>query len=145
MSEKVPQTLANHGRIDPMFHYVLIPALLLCFGFAIWFTIRRASPTHIWLDVFSFIVLLLALHCRRYATKVQDRVIRLEERLRLAALLPAALQARTLELSEGQLIALRFASDEELSELTDRTLREGLQAKAIKQSIRSWRPDYWRV
>jgi hypothetical protein len=145
MSEKHPQTLANHGRIDPVFHYLILPLLVLCFAFSIYFAVNLANAFHLWLAVLSLAVLLLAVRLRMYAIKVQDRIIRLEERVRLAALLQEPLRARIPELTERQLVALRFASDEEIPSLTEKTLQENLQAKAIKQAIRTWRPDYWRV
>ncbi len=82
---------------------------------------------------------------RTYPLKVQDRVIRLEERLRLATVLPDGLRQRVPELSESQLIGLRFAPDDELPALVQRALNEKLPAKEIKTSIRNWRPDYWRL
>jgi hypothetical protein len=82
---------------------------------------------------------------RLYATKLQDRIIRMEERQRLYALLPETLRARIGELSEAQLVGLRFASDAELPGLVEETLAKKLSRAQIKKSIKVWRPDYFRV
>jgi len=82
---------------------------------------------------------------RLYALKVQDRVIRLEQRLRLAIVLAEPLRSRIPELTEAQLIALRFASDAEVPKLAERALTEKLSQTDIKKAIQTWRPDYWRV
>jgi Family of unknown function (DUF6526) len=145
MSERRQQTLANHAKIDPWFHYFLLPVLLICFIASIVFLFHGVNALHIWLAVFSLAALLLCFRIRIYSLKVQDRVIRLEERLRLYALLPESLKAKIPELSERQLIALRFAADQELPSLVEKTLREDLDPRAIKKAINNWRPDYWRV
>jgi len=145
MSEKRPQTLANHVKMDPLFHYFLIPVLLICFIASIVFLVRGVNALHVWLVVFSLAALLLCVQGRGYSLKVQDRVIRLEEQLRLSALLPEPLKAKIPQLSEPQLIALRFAADQEIPSLVEKILRENLDPKAIKKAINNWRPDYWRV
>jgi Family of unknown function (DUF6526) len=145
MSEKSPQTFTNHGRIDPLFHYFVTPVLLICFIWSIVFLFHGVTALHIWLVVFSLTALLLCFKTRSYALKVQDRVIRLEERLRLYALLADSQRARIHELTEQQLIAIRFAADDEIPSLVEKILRENLDGKAIKKAINQWRPDHWRV
>jgi hypothetical protein len=143
-----PQNYKNHARLDPLYHFVLGPILLLNLGFSIYVTIHfwpEHRHLHPWWIVMSFALLILATKTRTYALKVQDRVIRLEERLRLAAILPPTDHALISKLTPAQLVALRFASDEELAALTHRTLAEGLEPKAIKQSIAHWRADTFRV
>ena len=152
MAEKKPQTLANHVRFDPPFHFYLLPI----FGLALILTLVHffAHITHgnIFDHIHAFLLILLAvafvllvLKMRLYSLRVQDRVIRLEERLRLTQLLPEPLRSRIPELTEDQLIALRFASDAEVPKLVERTLKENLSRSDIKKAIQTWRPDYWRV
>jgi hypothetical protein len=90
-------------------------------------------------------LMLAALRLRAYATKLQDRIIRVEERIRLAALVPENLRPRISELTEGQLIALRFASDAEASALVQRALNDRMSKDDIKKAIVNWRPDDFRV
>jgi Family of unknown function (DUF6526) len=152
MAEKKPQTLANHTRYDPPFHFFLIPFFgLVLLGALIHFFAHILEGD--FRDHFhAFVIILLAvalvllvLKTRLYSLKVQDRVIRLEERLRLSQVLSEPLRSRIPELTEEQLIALRFASDAELPALAEKTLNEKLSGKDIKKLIKTWRPDYWRV
>jgi Family of unknown function (DUF6526) len=145
MAERRPQTLKNHVRRDPVFHFFLLPLSALMFVAAVWHAIRHPEFVPIWLAVASFLLMGAIFLIRVYSLKVQNRVIRLEERLRLVALLPESQRARIGDLTEGQLIALRFASDAELSALVNRALAERLTPADIKKSIRSWRADYFRV
>ena len=152
MAETKPQTYSNHTRFDPPFHFYLIPIFGLGLIFALIHFFAHLGESDLREHIHAFLLILLAvafviltLKTRLYALKVQDRVIRLEERLRLMQLLPEPLRARIPELTEGQLIGLRFASDAELPKLVERTLNEKLSRKEIKKSIQNWRPDYWRV
>jgi hypothetical protein len=143
-----PQNLKNHPRYYPPFHFFILPMLLLNFIFSIYATIHH-WPEHrilfLWWIVMSFVLIVMAGVAWDGALKVQDRVIRGEERLRLYALLPAEDRAHINELTVKQLIALRFASDDELPALAHKTLTQNLEPKAIKESIVNWRGDYHRV
>ena len=112
---------------------------------AIWYLIQNPSFYSAWLVVVAAAAVVLVLKVRTYALKAQDRVIRLEERLRLASLLPQSLCSRIGELSESQLIALRFACDAELPGLVEKILSGKLAGADIKKGIVTWRPDYWRI
>ena len=145
MAEKVPQSFSNHTRFDPPFHFFVLPAFAITVIIAIVHLVRHPGLHSAWLVVFAVAATLAVLKARQYALKVQDRVIRLEERLRLAILLDKPLRARMGELSESQLVGLRFASDAELPALAARALSEKLSRAEIKKAVSQWRPDYWRV
>jgi hypothetical protein len=145
MIEKDLQTFANHARFDPLFHVIVIPVFFLTAIAATVHFIWRPSWHSASFFVISVAAAIAVLKIRLYALKVQDRVIRLEERLRLATLLPEPLRPRIPELTEDQLIALRFASDAEVPKLADRALSEKLSRADIKKAIQVWRPDYFRV
>jgi hypothetical protein len=152
MAEKKPQTLANHARLDPPFHFFVLPVFVLGLVLTLihFFAHLRESDFHENFHAFLLILLALALltltfKTRLYSLKVQDRVIRLEERLRLMQLLNEPLRSRIPELTEDQLCGLRFASDAEVAKLAERALNEKLSRKDIKKAIQNWRPDYWRV
>ncbi len=143
-----PQSFKNHVRFSQPFHFVLVPILLLNLIFSIYDTIHHYHAHRYlfhWWIVMSIALLLMAMLGRMQAMKAQDRIIRLEERLRLATLLPPNEQSHIGEFTTGQLIALRFASDAELPALARRTLTQNLEPKAIKQAIENWRADNLRV
>ena len=142
------QTYKNHTRFDPPFHFILLQILVLNFILSIYLVFHdrpAISKLHLWNVVMAFTLILFALIMRRYAAANQDRIIRLEERLRIAALLPGAEATAAQSLTTRQLVALRFASDAELPTLIRRTLAENLAPADIKKSIVTWRPDNQRV
>ena len=145
MGDTRQQSYASHARRQPVYHFVLIPILITNLVITIVWAVQRPGFHRIWTVVLSFALLLMGFLVRVNSNKVQDRVIRLEERLRLAALLPDSLRLRIPELTESQLIGLRFASDAELPALAQRALDEKLDRKAIKQAIQQWRPDHFRA
>jgi hypothetical protein len=141
------QSFKNHTKFYPPFHFFVMPVFAINF---VWSIFRwRASGYS--LGSFESMVMALALvvfmfTARLMALKVQDRVIRLEERLRCERLLPAELKARIGEFTCGQLVALRFASDAELPGLATKVLNEKLtNHKAIKQLVKNWRADHLRA
>ena len=145
MAEKTPQTYANHSRLDPPFHIVQGPLGMIAVILSLILFFRSPSLASVLWLILAVGFLMGTFRMRIYALKVQDRVIRLEERLRLAMLLPESAKPRIGELTERQLIALRFASDAELPALAMRALDEGLSNKQIKSAIQNWRGDYFRV
>jgi hypothetical protein len=144
MAKKV-QSLSNHGRIDPLFHFFILPAFGITWVIAIVDVFRHPSIWTGWTAVFMSAAVVAVFKIRLYALRVQDRIIRLEERLRLSGILADPLRSRIGELTEGQLIGLRFASDEELPALVQRTLDEKLSRADVKKAVKVWRPDEWRV
>jgi hypothetical protein len=145
MADTKPQSYANHTRLDPGFHFVLLPLIFVALILSIISLVQHPGlHSTLWV-VLAIALLLTAEKARGSALKAQDRVIRLEERMRLSLLLPEAARPRITELTEPQLIALRFASDAELPALAMRALNEGLTKKQIKAAIQSWRADNFRV
>ncbi len=140
-----PQSLKNHTKFDPPFHFLLTSVLLINLGLAITFLVQRKNLPSAWFVVLSVAAIVALFLLRHYPLKVQDRVIRLEERLRLQALAPAEWHAQIFRLSEDQLIGLRFAADDEVVDLAKQALEHNLNRKQIKERIRNWRADHWRV
>jgi len=145
MSKNKPQHLKNHARFDPLFHFFLTLVSIGTVIVSIVYLVHRPCFYSAWLVLIAVAALLALFKLRSYPLKVQDRVIRLEERLRLQALAPAEWRAQIHRLTEDQLIALRFAADDEIVDLAKQALEHNLNRKQIKERIRSWRPDYWRV
>ena len=151
MADQAPQNFANHTKFVPLFHFVLLPLLTINLGWRIYRLIfvldqshGRAQPA---LDLLVAVVLIMtALAARVFALQAQDRTIRLEEKLRWKEVLSADLVKRFSEVGRPQLIALRFAPDDELAGLAARVLAGELkEPKAIKQAIKNWRPDHHRL
>jgi hypothetical protein len=140
------QTYKNHARFFPLFHFFVAPVLLINFMNTIRHLYLAPSRSTGWAVVVAAALVALALAARLMAIKVQDRVIRLEMRLRMQQVLPADLCARCGDLAPEQLVALRFASDAELADLVREVLAGKLTTqKAIKQSVKSWTGDYLRA
>jgi hypothetical protein len=143
MSEQ--QNLSNHTMLDPKFHYFLIPVSALNFFYAIYLLYKDPGSMTAWTCLMAFLLIVLIFTVRIYSLRVQDRLIRLEERLRMQRVLPESVMRRTAELTEKQYVALRFASDEELSSLVETTLTNKLKPADIKKAVKNWRPDNFRV
>jgi hypothetical protein len=143
---ETPQTFANHARTHPPFHFVLLPGALVLLILTIVNVVRHYARLDAWiLLLIGLLFPLAAFLLRTNALRVQDRLIRLEERLRMEALVPPELLPRIADLTESQFIALRFASDQELSALVAKVLAANMQSKDIKQAIVTWRADTFRV
>ena|SRR5947207_14586983 len=140
------QSFANHTRWHPPFHFFVVPVLLINFIWSVVdFVLHPGWYSGRW-TVVSAAVLTLAFLTRVNPLKTQDRIIRLEERLRLQRLLPATAVDRAMALTPSQLIALRFACDQELEGLVSEVLAGRLTKPAeIKKAIKSWRADTLRV
>ena len=145
MSDTVPQTLKNHGRLDPPYHLISTVVLMVNLFIVLCYAWKNQNVFTGWLVILSIAIFIPFLKLRSYPLKVQDRVIRLEERLRLQALAPQEWHAQIYQLTEDQLIALRFASDDEVVELAKQALEGNLDRKQIKERIKVWRADDFRV
>jgi cell division protein FtsL len=145
MADNVAQSLQNHVRRDPLFHFFVLPVFSVAIIWSIVNLYRHAGVLAVAVFVFLVAILILAFKARLYALKVQTRVIRLEERLRLQDVLAEPLRSRIRHLSESQLVALRFASDAECPALVEDALANNRSNADIKKAIKQWRADDWRV
>ena len=141
-----PQTFANHVRRHPPFHFFIVPVMLINVIWSIVNFVMAPGWYTGWSIVFSLTLVLLILFVRLYPIKAQDRIILLEERLRYQRLLSAELAQKAGTLEPGQIIALRFAGDNELEELVGEVLAGRLTKPVeIKSAIKNWRADTFRV
>lgn len=146
MAQAVPQTYQTHRRYVPAFHFVTSGILLLNFIWSVVVIFRRFSPSAVMNALTAVALLLLFLYTRAFATTNQDRIIRMEMRLRLERLLPADLKGRIGEFTPQQLVGLRFASDAELPGLARQVLADkSLTGEQIKKLVKTWEGDYLRV
>lgn len=146
MEENAKQNFQNHGKFVPGFHGGALVIFLFNFVWSIVRVIRHFSAESVVSLLLAAGFVLVAFYARMFSLTVQDRLIRLEMRLRLAQILPADLRSRIGEFTCGQLIALRFASDEEMPELARKVLQEKIQdRKAIKRMVRNWQADFLRA
>ncbi len=141
------QNFQNHVRRVPAFHFFVQPVFLLSFLYSFYRLKQASFSFESILGVLVAAALVIgALYSRLFALTVQDRVIRLEMRLRMERLFPVDLKPHMEEFTVGQLIALRFASDAELPDVARRVLKEHLtDRKAIKQLVQNWKPDFLRA
>lgn len=140
------QDYASHRRYHPMWHFVATPILMIAVVMDARTLLRERTGHAAWDLVFTFGIALAVFAARVQTLNVQNRVIRLEMRLRLQALLPAELAARSQALSLSQLVGLRFAGDGELPSLVERCLSGELpSAESVKKQIKDWQPDWLRA
>ncbi|MEY3643843.1 MAG: hypothetical protein RLZZ207_537 [Bacteroidota bacterium] len=142
------QNYENHTRYNPLHHFVLTPLTTIFFGWTISkidFSSQETVLESGYLFISSFILVLLPLIARMYALTLQNRIILNEMRNRYFHLTGKTFEEKEQNLKLGQIIALRFASDDELLGLMDRAIAEKLKAKEIKQQIKNWKGDYIRV
>ena len=141
------QTFANHGRFMPAYHFVTSPLALIYVGWSVKRLIANPGADTAYLLVGSLALFGVVAVSRLSPLRAQDRLIRLEEQLRYARLLPADLAARAeAAFSPRHYIALRFASDAELAAMVEMVVKNpALTGKEIKSQIKTWRPDHFRV
>jgi hypothetical protein len=154
MSNSFRQSLEKRKPIDPPFHFVLLSVLVVNLAFATFHMVHHWNDTYSsydsyfasrWYFVLSLAAFIPFIKLRSYPLKVQNRVIRLEERLRLQALAPAKWHPQIYRLTEDQLIGLRYAADDEVVELAKLALIHNWNSKQIKERIQDWRADNWRI
>lgn len=141
------QNYKNHRRLNPVHHFILTPITAVIFVWSIInaFQDDQSLAHKIYFTLTATILLILGLLARSYGLRNQDRIIRVEMRLRYFELTGTSFSSKEKQLRLGQIIALRFASDEELQELIDRAISQNLSGTDIKKSIHNWQGDTLRV
>ena len=143
---ETPQSYANHARLVPMFHYFALPILLINFLVSAYATVTGFSLDALLVTLVSLALVTAAFFARFFALGAQDRIIRLEERLRMQQVLPDDFRSRVADFTTEQLIALRFCADDELPDLSRKVLDDSIaDRKTIKQLVKTWRADHQRV
>ena len=147
MTTTVPaQDYGNHQKFVPAYHYVALPVLLINLIYSGYVAVTSFSVGSVIAMFVAVALIIVALFARLFALGAQDRVIRLEERLRLPDLLPTEQQATVGGLTTAQLIGLRFASDGEVADLVTAVCAEGIEDREeIKKRVKNWRPDHQRL
>ena len=154
MSDSSRQSLKSYGRLNPPSHVVLFTVLVANLVFALFYVAHHWNDSYTssdsyfaskWYLVLSLVAFIPLFKLRSYPIKLQNRIIRLEERLRLHVLAPAEWHAQIHRLTEDQLIGLRFAADDEVVELAKLALKDNLSRKQIEGRIKNWRPDESRI
>ncbi len=142
----VEQSFKSHKRYIPAYHFFALPVLILNVVAQVLYFLKYHTPYKLFMIVVAIALVVVAFALRSMVTRVQDRVIRLEERLRLSNVLPVEMHAGINNLTAGQLVGLRFAGDDEVVALAQRCMSGELtKGEQIKKEIKTWRPDNLRA
>ncbi|MEB2784088.1 DUF6526 family protein [Algoriphagus persicinus] len=150
MSYKMSKTqnFQNHAKYYPFHHFFILPLVLFFLGWTVAridFSSSQAMSNSMYFLLLGFIVVLISYLPRIYALKNQNRIIRIEMRQRFSYLTGTPFHEKESQLTSAQLIALRFAGDDEILALMDQAINENIAPKEIKRSIKNWKADYHRV
>jgi hypothetical protein len=146
MNMTTTQNFANHTRWHPPFHFFVLPVMVINFFWSVVVFVKAPERNSGWWIVVSLALLMLTFFVRTNSLRVQDRIIRLEEKLRYQGILSPALAQQASALTPGQICALRFAGDDELEALFHQVVSGKItRPRDIKQAIQNWRADTFRV
>ncbi len=141
-----PQSAESHAMTVPMYHYVTFSLIFIPTVYFMYVSVTAFSVQSAMTATFAVGVVFATVFARLFPLGVQDRVIRMEERLRLARVLPAEMHGDIESITTGILIGLRFAPDEELEDLVRRVQSGELSdRKAVKMAVKNWRADHHRI